>query len=292
MSYETNVSIQGAEATLQISRTNDSQVEYTLILRSGTREMEVHGQLSLKSKEVSESVPPALEKKEATVPLPHVEETTFNPIFVSKQIDRCHHANSFQEKKSIFLAIMYYMFDHRNDLSKCRNLLDALIAKCYEMKMLVPNDREVNKACDQVLTYFGKEVDLSTYENAYAEKSREARKKMQEEREKERQQELRQQEEARKKMQEEREKERQQELRQEAIREEARQTMEKRREQIRENVAQRDKEDHLQLLEKVARTYHVNFTEGMYEQYMEWKATYQGNARNRYQRMCDFMEKQ
>jgi len=52
----------------------------------------------------------------------------------------------------------------------------------------------------------------------------------------------------------------------------------------------KDREDHLQLLEKVAKTYDVPFSKKMYDQYMDWKVTYRGNANNRYKRMCEFME--
>jgi len=52
----------------------------------------------------------------------------------------------------------------------------------------------------------------------------------------------------------------------------------------------KDREEHLRLLEKVAKTYDIPFATKMYEQYMDWKVTYQGNARNRYQRMCEFIE--
>jgi hypothetical protein len=52
----------------------------------------------------------------------------------------------------------------------------------------------------------------------------------------------------------------------------------------------KDREDHLQLLEKVANTYDIPFTKKMYDQYLDWKVTYRGNAKNRYKRMCEFME--
>lgn len=52
----------------------------------------------------------------------------------------------------------------------------------------------------------------------------------------------------------------------------------------------KDRQDHLQLLEKVANTYDVPFAEKMYDQYLDWKVTYHGNANNRYKRMCEFME--
>jgi hypothetical protein len=61
-------------------------------------------------------------------------------------------------------------------------------------------------------------------------------------------------------------------------------------EQMHVRAFQKDREEHLRLLEKVAKTYDIPFAKKMYEQYMDWKVTYQGNARNRYQRVCEFME--
>jgi hypothetical protein len=52
----------------------------------------------------------------------------------------------------------------------------------------------------------------------------------------------------------------------------------------------KDREEHLQLLEKVANTYDIPFAKKMYDQYLDWKVTYRGNAKNRYKRMCEFME--
>jgi hypothetical protein len=43
-------------------------------------------------------------------------------------------------------------------------------------------------------------------------------------------------------------------------------------------------------LKKIAKTYDVPFSKKMYDQYMDWKVTYRGNAKNRYKRMCEFME--
>lgn len=72
---------------------------------------------------------------------------------------------------------------------------------------------------------------------------------------------------------------------QEALREEERKT---------ERAVQKDREEHIQLLKKVAKTYDIPFPEKMYEkmyeQYNAWKVTYQGNAKTRYKRMCEFME--
>jgi hypothetical protein len=72
---------------------------------------------------------------------------------------------------------------------------------------------------------------------------------------------------------------------QEALREEERKT---------ERAVQKDREEHIQLLKKVAKTYDIPFAEKMYEkmyeQYNAWKITYQGNAKTRYKRMCEFME--
>ena len=247
MSCKSNVSIQGVEATLRISR-KDNQVEYMLILSSETAKIEVHGGLSLESKE--ESVPQA-EK--------------FNPAYVSEQIEKLGGISLREERKAHVIDIMTYMYEHREAVARYATLLDVIIKKCYELKTQVPDDPHMMMVCNRILTHFGKDVEEKQEQEKEQEKEEEAQKK---------------QEEVLKKQ----EQDRKTELVVQKYREEVK------RDELRLKVYQKDRQEHLQLLEKVANTYRVPFAEKMYDQYLDWKVTYRGNAKNRYVRMCEFVE--
>ena len=303
MSYEHNVTIQGAEATLRIGYNKDNQVEYTLILSSKTAKIEVHGGLSLESKE------------------------EFNPAYVSEQIQKLGELSLREERKALVIDIMKYMYEHREAVARYETLLDTIIKKCYEMKTQVPDDREMTVACNRILTHFGKDLEEQKKAEAQEDKTERAVQKYREEQKRDhiylravtkcqeehremvakaansynasfsvepRLKELYKLEEQRWEQEEERKKQEEVLKKQEQDRK-TELVLQKYREEVKRDeplvrAYLKDREEHLQLLQKVANTYRVPFAEKMYDQYLDWKVTYHGNAKNRYVRMCEFVE--
>jgi|UniRef100_A0A6C0BGM0 hypothetical protein len=180
-----------------------------------------------------------------------VQEEKFSPTYLSQQVKRISSSSTFEEKRISFIECMTYLYAHREEIVRYRNFLDIMIYKCYEIKAENPTDSELNGVCDKILTHFGLETDMEVYAQKKAEKE-EASKK------------------------------------QEHI--EVAKAPNPCNASVSMEPRLKDREEHLRLLEKVAKTYDIPFATKMYEQYMDWKVTYQGNARNRYQRMCEFIE--
>lgn len=185
-----------------------------------------------------------------------VKEEKFSTTYLALMLKRINRSSSFEEKKVSFIECMTYLYAHKEEIVRYENFMDIMINKCYEIKEGHPDDGELNGVCDKILTHFGLDTDVAVY----AKKKEDAVKE------------------------------------QEALREERKtekevqKYLEQKRDESRLRVFQKDREEHLELLEKVANTYDIPFEEKMYDQYMDWKVTYRGNAKNRYKRMCKFME--
>lgn len=187
-----------------------------------------------------------------------VAEEKFSTAYLAQQLKRITSSSTFEEKKTSFIECMTYLYAHREAIVRYTSFLDVMINKCYEIKESHPDDGELNGVCDKILTHFGMETDVAVYVQKKADAAKE----------------------------------------QEALKEKDRkieQAVQKYREEVKRDeplvkAFLKDREDHLQLLEKVANTYDIPFVKKMYDQYMDWKVTYYGNAKNRYKRMCEFME--
>lgn len=187
-----------------------------------------------------------------------VKEEKFSTAYLALLLNRINRSSTFEEKKVSFIECMTYLYAHKEAIVCYDNFMDIMINKCYEIKEGHPDDGELNGVCDKILTHFGLDTDVAVY----TKKKEDAVKE------------------------------------QEALLEEKQKTEQEVKKYLKEvkcdesrlRVFQKDREEHLELLEKVANTYDIPFEEKMYEQYMDWKVTYQGNARNRYKRMCKFME--
>lgn len=184
-----------------------------------------------------------------------VKEEKFSTAYLSQQLKRISSSSTFEEKKTSFIECMTYLYAHREAIVRYTSFLDVMINKCYEIKESHPTDSELNGVCDKILTHFGMETDMEVYLQKKA--SKEDKKQ---------------------------EQDRKTELILQKYREEVK------RDEPLVKAFLKDREDHLQLLEKVANTYDIPFAKKMYDQYLDWKVTYRGNAKNRYKRMCEFME--
>jgi hypothetical protein len=187
-----------------------------------------------------------------------VKEEKFSTTYLAVLLKRVNRSSSFEEKKVSFIECMTYLYAHKEVIVQYHHFLDIMLNKCYEIKEGHPDDGELNGVCDKILTHFGLDTDVAVY----AKKKEDAVKEQEALKEKERKTEL---------------------------------AVQKYREQVKRDeplvkAYQKDREEHLQLLEKVANTYDIPFAKKMYDQYMDWKVTYRGNAKNRYKRMCEFME--
>lgn len=252
MSYEQKLSMQGVEVTLRLNY-SANEVIFDLILTSESGEkLETTGSLT----HFKEAHLKQLEKEYEE----RVKEEKFSTTYLAVMLKRINRSSTFEEKKVSFIECMTYLYAHKEAIVRYDNFMDIMINKCYEIKEGHPDDEELNGVCDKILTHFGLDTDVAVY----AKKKEDAVKE------------------------------------QEALREEERKTEravqkyqeEQKQEQAR--AVQKDREEHIQLLKKVAKTYDIPFAEKMYEKmyerYNAWKVTYQGNAKNRYKRVCEFME--
>lgn len=262
MSYEQKLSMQGVEVTLRLNHSGN-EVIFDLILTSESGEkLETTGSLT----HFKEAHLKQLEKEYEE----RVKEEKFSTIYLALMLKRINRSSSFEEKKVSFIECMTYLYVHKEEIVRYENFMDIMINKCYEIKEGHPDDGELNGVCDKILTHFGMETDVAVYAKKKAEPRLNELYKLEEQR-------YEQEQEALKKEPIQRLKERFQ-------------VEEYRCEQVLSQADQKNRGEHLQLLEKIADTYDVHFSEDMYELYMLWKARYDGNARNRYQRMCAFME--
>jgi hypothetical protein len=255
MSYEQKLSMQGVEVTLKLNY-SANEVIFDLILTSESGEkLETTGCVTHMKDHVYLT---QLEKEYEE----RVEEEKFSPTYLSQKLKSINTCSTFEEKKTSFIECMTYLYEHREGIVRYRNFLDIMIYKCYEIKGGNPTDSELNGVCDKILTHFGMETNMEVYAQKKAEKKEEASKK-----------------------QEHIEVAKAPNLCNASV------SMEQRyEEQMRVRAFQKDREEHIQLLKKVVKTYDIPFDPKMYEQYMDWKVTYRGNARNRYQRMREFIE--
>jgi hypothetical protein len=298
MSYEQKLSMQGVEVTLRLNY-SANEVLFDLILTSELGEkLATDGRLTFtKSKEASQ-------EKEYEE---RVKEEKFSTAYLSQQLKRISSSSTFEEKKTSFIECMTYLYAHREAIVRYTSFLDIMINKCYEIKESHPTDSELNGVCDKILTHFGMETDMQVYAQKKAskedalEEARKTERAVQKYREEKKRDEIYLR--AVQKCREEH-----LELVAKATNtynasfsveprlkelfqlEEKRWEQKQEQEQMRLKLAQKDRDEHLELLEKVANTYGVIFTKKMYEQYMDWKVTYHGNAKNRYLRMCEFVE--
>lgn len=295
MSYEQKLSMQGVEVTLRLNYTNEVLFDLILTSESGEK-LAVNGSLT-QLKEASQ-------EKEYEE---RVKEEKFSTAYLSQQLKRISSSSTFEEKKTSFIECMTYLYAHREAIVRYTSFLDVMINKCYEIKESHPDDSELNGVCDKILTHFGLETDVEVY----AQKKADAAKEQEALKEKDRKIEQA--------VQKYREEVKRDEIYLKSVRKcreehlelvakatnpynasfpveprlkELVQLEEQRWEQEQEQARayQKDREEHLELLEKVANTYDIPFAKKMYDQYMDWKVTYRGNAKNRYKRMCEFME--
>jgi hypothetical protein len=247
--------MQGVEVTLRLNYSaNDVLFDLILTSESGEK-LATNGSL-IHKKESKEAHLKQLEKEYEE----RVKEEKFSTTYLAVMLKRINRSSTFEEKKVSFIECMTYLYAHKEAIVRYDNFMDIMINKCYEIKEGHPDDGELNGVCDKILTHFELDTDVAVY----AKKKEDAVKE------------------------------------QEALREEERKTEravqkyqeEQKQEQAR--AVQKDREEHIQLLKKVAKTYDIPFAEKMYEkmyeQYNAWKVTYQGNAKNRYKRVCEFME--
>ena len=246
--------MQGVEVTLKLNY-SANEVIFDLILTSESGEkLETTGCVTHMKDHVHLT---QMEKEYEE----RVQEEKFSPTYLSQQVKRISSSSTFEEKRISFIECMTYLYAHREEIVRYRNFLDIMIYKCYEIKEENPTDSELNGICDKILTHFGLETNMEVYAQKKAEKE-EASKK-------------------------------QEHIELAKAPNPCNASVSKEQsyeEQMRVRAFQKDREEHLRLLEKVAKTYDIPFAKKMYEQYMDWKVTYQGNARNRYQRMCEFIE--
>lgn len=258
MSYEQKLSMQGVEVTLRLNYSG-SDVLFDLILTSESGEkLSTNGSLT-HAKESKEAHLEKLEKEYEE----RVKEEKFSTTYIAVLLKRINRSSTFEEKKTSFIECMSYLYAHREAIVQYHHFLDIMINKCYEIKESHPADSELNGVCDKILTHFGMETDVAVYAKKKADAVKE-----------------------------------QEALKEEALKEKEckiEQAVQKYREQVKYDEPHlkaflKDRKEHLELLEKVANTYDIPFTKRMYDQYMDWKVTYRGNAKNRYKRMCEFME--
>jgi hypothetical protein len=300
MTYEQKLSMQGVEVTLRLNYT--SEVLFDLILTSESGEkLAINGSLT-QMKEASQ-------EKEYEE---RVKEEKFSTAYLSQQFKRIHSSSTFEEKKTSFIECMTYLYAHREAIVRYDSFMDVMIKKCYEIKENHPTDSELNGVCDKILTHFGLETDVEVYlqKKAALLKEKEELKKQEDKK----QEELKKQEQDKTEqaVQKYREEVKRDEIYLKAVkkcREEHLELLAKaadpyhaslpveprlkelyKLEEQRWVQEQKVREEHLPLLKKVANTYDIPFAKKMYDQYMDWKVTYRGNAKNRYKRMCEFME--
>jgi hypothetical protein len=286
MTYEQKLSMQGVEVTLRLNYT--SEVLFDLILTSESGEkLAVNGSLT-QIKEVSQ-------EKEYEE---RVKEEKFSTSYLSQQFKRIHSSSTFEEKKTSFIECMTYLYSHREAIARYDSFLDVMIKKCYEIKENHPTDSELNGVCDKILTHFGLETDVEVYLQKKASKEKEEDKKQEQDK-------------TEQAVQKYREEVKRDEIYLKAVKKCREEHLESAKaahpyhaslpveprlkdlyklEEQRWVQEQKVREEHLPLLKKVAKTYDVPFAKKMYDQYMDWKVTYRGNAKNRYKRMCEFME--
>jgi hypothetical protein len=279
--------MQGVEVTLRLNYT--SEVLFDLILTSESGEkLAVNGSLT--------QIKEASQEKEYEE---RVKEEKFSTAYLSQQFKRIHSSSTFEEKKTSFIECMTYLYAHREAIVRYDSFMDVMIKKCYEIKESHPTDSELNGVCDKILTHFGLETDVEVYLQKKASKEKEELKKQEQDK-------------TEQAVQKYREEVKRDEIYLKAVkkcREEHLELSAKeahpyhaslpveprlkdlyKLEEQRWEQEQKVREEHLPLLKKVAKTYDVPFSKKMYDQYMDWKVTYRGNAKNRYKRMCEFME--
>jgi hypothetical protein len=271
MSYEQKLSMQGVEVTLRLNY-SENEVLFDLILTS-----ELGEKLSTNGSVTHTKEKASLEKLEKEYE-ERVKEEKFSTSYLSQKLKSINTCSTFEEKKTSFIECMTYLYAHRAAIVRYTSFLDIMTNKCYEIKEGNPTDSELNGVCDKILTHFGLETDMKVYaqKKAAVAKEKEEAHKRQEEDKKE--------EERKKQEDKKQEQDRKTELILQKYREEVK------RDEPLVKAFLKDRDEHLQLLEKVANTYDIPFAKKMYDQYMDWKVTYRGNAKNRYKRMCEFME--
>ena len=263
--------MQGVEVTLRLNY-SANEVLFDLILSSESGEKLATNGCVTHSKDQAHLKQLEKEYQE------RVEEEKFSTSYLSEKLKSINTCSTFEEKKTSFIECMTYLYAHREAIVRYTSFLDIMTNKCYEIKEGNPTDSELNSVCDKILTHFGLETDMKVYaqKKAAVAKEKEEAHKRQEEDKKE--------EERKKQEDKKQEQDRKTELILQKYREEVK------RDEPLVKAFLKDREEHLQLLEKVANSYNIPFAKKMYDQYMDWKVTYRGNAKNRYKRMCEFME--